>query len=371
MKARLIVADSQRDANMLYATRMFVPDPFIWIEARGKTYAVMSDLEIDRARKQATVGRVLSYTHYQKQLKREGIRQPRYSDIIKRIFRDFRIRNVEVAANFPLGLAKRLRGIHLSVKPDPFFPEREIKTPAEVAKLADALRLSEHGMQAAIRVLRMSRIDRRGYLSWRKRRLIAEDIQGVINAAIAGLGGVAADTIVACGNQGCDPHERGHGPLRAHTTIVIDIFPRDVKTGYYGDITRTVVRGRASEAVKKLYAIVAMAQVLGFKKIRAGVDGKSVHDSIHGLFVREGYKTGRRNGYMQGFFHGTGHGLGLDLHERPRVSIVSDVLRAGHVVTVEPGLYYRGIGAVRLEDVAVVQKNGARNLTRFPKVLEI
>lgn len=371
MKARLIIANSEQDANMLYATRMFVPDPFIWIEARGKTYAVMSDLEIDRARKQATVDRVLSSTHYQQRLKREGIRQPRFSDLLKRILRDLRIRSVEVPVTFPLGLARRLGGIRISVKPDPFFPEREIKTSSEVANLAQAMRLSEEGMRAGMNVLRMSRIGRDQFLYWRKRNLTAEDVQGVINATIAGLGGIAANTIVACGNQGCDPHERGHGPLRANTTIVIDIFPRDTKTGYFGDITRTAVRGRASEAVKKMYAVVAMAQELAFKKTRAGVNGKDIHNAIQALFTTEGYRTGRRNGYMQGFFHGTGHGLGLDLHERPRVSTVSDILKAGHIVTVEPGLYYRGIGGVRLEDVAVVQKNGARNLTRFPKILEI
>jgi Xaa-Pro aminopeptidase len=371
MKARLIVADSEQDANMLYATRMFVPDPFVWIEAQGKTYAVMSDLEIDRARKQATVGRVLSYTHYHQQLKREGVRQPRFSDVIKRIFRDLRIRSVEVPASFPVGLAKKLRGTRIAVKPDPFFPEREIKTSSEVAKLAQAMRLSEEGMRAAMNVLRMSRIGRDSFLYWRKRKLTAEDVQGVINAMIAGLGGNAAHTIVACGNQGCDPHEKGHGPLRANRTIIIDIFPRDVETGYFGDITRTVVRGRASEAVKKMYAVVAMAQELAFMKIRAGANGKDVHNAIQELFTKEGYMTGRVRGYMQGFFHGTGHGLGLELHERPRISLVSEVLRARHVVTVEPGLYYRGIGAVRLEDVAVVEKNGARNLTRFPKILEI
>jgi len=356
---------------MLYATRMFVPDPFIWIEARGRTYAVMSDLEIDRARKAATVDRVLSYAHYQQRLKREGIRQPRFSDVIKCIFRELRIRRVEVPVTFPLGLARKLGGIRISVKPEPFLPEREIKSSSEIARLAEAIRLSEHGMQAAIDVLRSSQVDRTGYLVRRKRKLTAEDVQGAINAAIAGAGGIAAHTIVACGNQGCDPHERGHGPLRANTTIVIDIFPRHTKTGYFGDLTRTVVRGRASEAVRKLYAVVGMAQDFAFKKIRAGVDGKDIHNAIQTLFMNYGYKTGQRNGYMQGFFHGTGHGLGLDLHERPRVSIVSDILKAGHVVTVEPGLYYRGIGAVRLEDVAVVRKNGAHNLTRFPKRLEI
>ena len=75
---------------------------------------------------------------------------------------------------------------------------------------------------------------------------------------------------------------------------------------------------------------------------------------------------------MEGFFHGTGHGLGLDIHEAPRIAATStEVLRSGHVVTVEPGLYYPGIGGVRLEDVALVTAHGARNLTRYEKVLEI
>jgi Xaa-Pro aminopeptidase len=371
MTARLMVADSERDANMLYGTRLFVPDAFIWFEVRGRTYAVMSDLEIDRARKQAHVDRVLSFAAYQKQLKLAGVEQPRFSDILNRVLQDFRIRHVEVPMSFPIGLAKQLRGIRISVKADPFFPAREIKTAAEVTKLAAAMRLTEEGMQSAINVLRVSRIGRNGFLYWRGGKLTSENIQGVINSTIAGLGGIASHTIVAGGNQGCDPHEGGHGPLRAHSTIIIDIFPRDTHTGYHGDLTRTVVRGRASEAVKKLYAAVGMAQQLAFRKLRAGVNGQDVHRGIQKLFIDEGYETGRVRGRMQGFFHGAGHGLGLEVHERPRVSAVSEVLRAGHVVTVEPGLYYWGVGGVRLEDVVVIQRNGARNLARFPKVLEI
>ena len=371
MSAHLIVADSERDANMLYAARMFVPDPFIWFAVRGKSYAVMSDLEIDRARKQATVDRVLSYTHYQKQLQHKGVRMPGFSDVLNFVLRDFRIRSVEVPTSFPIGLVKKVRGARVAVKPDPFFPEREIKTPAEVARLVAAMRLSEEGMRAAVNALRRSRIGRDGFLYRQKKKLTAEDVQGVINATIASLGGFAAHTIVACGNQGCDPHETGHGPLRAHTTIIIDIFPRDMKSGYFGDITRTVVRGRASDTVKKMYASVGKAQELAFEKLRAGVNGKDVHDAIQKLFADRGYKTGRARGRMQGFFHGTGHGLGLEVHERPRVSTVSERLCAGHVVTVEPGLYYWGVGGVRLEDVAVIGDRRSRNLTVFPKQLEI
>jgi Xaa-Pro aminopeptidase len=371
MTARLMVADSERDANMLYATRMFVPDPFIWFELRGRTYAVLSDLEIDRARKQAAVDRVLSLAAYQRQVKLAGAKQPRFSDVLNHVLHEFRIRSVEVPTSFPIGIAKQLRGIRLSVKPDPFFPEREIKTSVEVAKLAKAMRLAEEGMQSAVNALRLSRIGRDGFLYRRGKKLTAEDVQGVINATIAGLGGIASHTIVACGNQGCDPHEGGHGPLRAHTTIILDIFPRDTRTGYCGDITRTVVRGRANEAIQKLYATVGKAQQFAFRKLRAGVNGQEIHGGIQKLFVDAGYETSRVRGRMQGFFHGTGHGLGLEVHERPRVSAVSEVLRTGQVVTVEPGLYYWGVGGVRLEDVAVVQRNGARNLARFPKVLEI
>ncbi|HVM59731.1 MAG TPA: Xaa-Pro peptidase family protein [Verrucomicrobiae bacterium] len=371
MTTRLMVADSEHDANMLYATRMFVPDPFIWFETRGRSFAVMSDLEIDRARREAQVDRVLSFSQYQRQLQRAGVNQPRFSDVLNQVLREFRVRRVEVPMNFPVGLAKRLRRIRVVVKSDPFFPKREIKTAAEIAVLGKATHLAEEGMLAGISLLKRSRIGRDGFLYWQNRKLTSENVQGAINAAIARLGGVASRTIVAGGNQGCDPHEVGHGPLRVHTTIILDIFPRDMRTGYWGDITRTVVRGRASEAVKKLYAVVGRAQQLAFGKLRAGANGQDVHGAIHSLFVREGYKTGVIRGRMQGFFHGTGHGLGLEIHERPRVSIASEVLRAGQVVTVEPGLYYRGVGGVRLEDVAVIQQNGARNLTRFPKALEI
>ncbi len=113
-------------------------------------------------------------------------------------------------------------------------------------------------------------------------------------------------------------------------------------------------------------------QKIAFKKIRAGVPTADVHQAVCEFFNQQGYKTGRRNGRMEGFFHGTGHGLGLEIHEAPRLGITStEVLKAGHVVTNEPGLYYPQVGGVRLEDVALVTNNGARNLTRFEKVLEI
>jgi Xaa-Pro aminopeptidase len=160
--------------------------------------------------------------------------------------------------------------------------------------------------------------------------------------------------------------------LRANQTIIIDVFPRSRKTGYFGDITRTVVKGRASEAVRKLYHTVTRAQELAFAQLREGKLGTEVHKVVQNHFDEHGYKTGKQSGKMEGFFHGTGHGLGLEVHEAPRISPTSkDTLRVGHVVSVEPGLYYPAVGSVRLEDVALVTPNAPRNLTKFEKVLEV
>jgi Xaa-Pro aminopeptidase len=369
----LIVADSDHDANMLYATGMFVPDPFIFLRLRGKNFIVMSDLEIDRARQQAPHCRVLSFSNYQKKLRARAIKQAGFAQIIQTVLREKKISSVFVPHNFPLGLATELQRLRVKIKVKPeFFSERELKSPAEVKKISAALMMAEVGMAEAMQALKSAKVSRDRRLMYRGAPLTSEKLRSIIDCAILQAGGLAAHTIVAGGKQGCDPHEIGHGQLFANELLILDIFPRSQKTGYFGDITRTVVRGRASEAARKLYDTVLRGQLLAFKNIRDGVSTAEIHQAILGLFEQEGYKTGRRNGRMQGFFHGTGHGLGLEIHEAPRIGSTSrGALKAGQVVTVEPGLYYPEIGGVRIEDVALVTNRNARNLTQFEKVLEL
>lgn len=370
MKARLMVADSEHNADMLYAVGIFIPDPFIYLACRGRSYAVLSELELDRARRCARVDRVLPYRTYHRRAQEKLGRTPKLVDVLNCVLEEFRVTHVEVPSHFPVGLVRRLRA-RVRVVEGAFFPQRETKTAEELRAIRAALRLAETGLEAGVRVLRESRVTANRYLQWRGQRVTSELVRGVINATIAQHGGLAAHTIVAGGNQGCDPHEAGHGPLRANVPIILDVFPRDLRSGYWGDITRTVVRGRASEAVRRLFETVMRAQRQTIGQLRAGVDGQKVHEGVQELFRREGYETGTKNGFQQGFFHGTGHGLGLEIHEPPRISSVPGVLKAGHVVTVEPGLYYRGVGGVRIEDVVVIEESRARVLTQFPKVLEL
>jgi Xaa-Pro aminopeptidase len=373
-ETQLMVADSERDANMLYATGLFMPDPFIYLRNTGRPLLVMSDLEIDRARAQAPHCRVASLSQHQKKLRARGIKRPGFAHVVRQILREKGIRRVIVPDNFPLGLAADLGKLGVSVKARPgnFFPEREIKSAAEVRKISAALVMAEVGMAEGMQALRTAKIGRDRRLLYHNVPLTSEKLRSVIDCAILQASGLPANTIVAGGKQGCDPHERGSGPLRANELIIIDIFPRSQKTGYFGDITRTVVRGRASEAARKLYDTVCQGQKIAFRKIRANAPTSDAHRAVQDFFEQQGYPTRRHHGRMEGFFHGTGHGLGLEIHESPRVGATSTgILKPGHVVTVEPGLYYPEIGGVRLEDVAMVTHNGARNLTRFEKVLEI
>jgi Xaa-Pro aminopeptidase len=284
------------------------------------------------------------------------------------------VKKITVPPSFPHGFARQLRDLKIKVKlkQGACFPDREFKCAEEVKKISAALMMAEVGLAEAMQVLKRAKIARNGRLIHNHIPLTAEKLRAVIDTAILQACGLAANTIVAGGRQGCDPHERGFGPLRAHEPIIIDIFPRSQKTGYFGDITRTVVRGQASEGVRRLYDTVLRGQQIGFHKVRAGVPTHDVHRAVTDFFTAQGYKTGKRAGRMEGFFHGTGHGLGLEIHEAPRMGSTSTgELKPGHVVTVEPGLYYPELGGVRLEDVALVTKNVARNLTRFEKTLEL
>jgi Xaa-Pro aminopeptidase len=133
---------------------------------------------------------------------------------------------------------------------------------------------------------------------------------------------------------------------------------------------RTVVRGKASERLKAACRYVKEGQEIGFRRIRVGVAALGIHAEIPADFEANGFSTGRIDGRMQKFFHGTGHGL--DIHEAPGINCRNHtILKTGHVVTVEPGLYYPGKGGVRLEDVVLVTKTDCKNLVRTPKILEV
>jgi Xaa-Pro aminopeptidase len=371
-RATLMIAASESDSNLYYATRFIAPDPFIFLEAAGTRLLLMSDLELDRARSQATVDRVLSYSEVERRAKAQGLSAPGTVDVLHLVLQDHGVKQLLVPANFPYGHAARLQalGYQLETKKEPFYERRAIKTVEEIRCIEDAQRATESAVAAAHDALRTAEI-RSDALWLHDAPLTSERIKKLINVRLMELDCVAQHTIVAGGDQACDPHDEGSGPLPAHRSIIFDVFPRSAATRYFADMSRTVVRGTVSSELKRLYQTVKDAQEEAIARVRAGADGTKIHQGICDRFDKAGYLTGLVNGRMQGYFHGTGHGVGLDIHEHPRISRNGSILQEGEVVTVEPGLYYPGLGAVRIEDMVLVTRDGCRNLTNFPKTFEL
>jgi len=369
--ALLIVAASETDPDMLYATKFFAPDPFIFLQKNGKRTLILSDLEIDRGRKQAKADEFVMFSQLEREVQGKSKKAPPYEKVLAHFLRKRGIRSAIVPSNFALGYAQELMANKIRVRATNglFWPEREAKSEKEIEMIGRALRITETGLKRAIEVLKASKPGAGKRLRWSGKTLTSEMLRAEIDSTILRAGGIPTGTIVAGSDQACDPHERGFGPLYANSLIVLDVFPRDAKTGYFGDMTRTVLRGRASDAQRKLWETVKAGQTLALKKIKAGVDGMAIHKAIQKFFAERGFPTEVRKGRRVGFFHGTGHGLGLDIHEHPRLQKVT--LKARQVLTVEPGLYYPGLGGARQEDVVIVTKTGCKILSRFPKRLEI
>lgn len=369
--ALLILDDSERSTDLFYRTRFQIGSPVIYLETESRKTLLIGDLEYGRAGQEACVDEVISATPYEERLRAAG--EPvRIISVLDLFLKERGIRELQVPGAFPFVLADRLRalGYELKARDEPIFPERAVKTEAELRAIAKLQGQAEAAMSLAIELLQKSEV-RGDRLLLEGAPLTSERVRLEMQKLLLDVACEAPRIIVAGGDQGVDPHSRGTGPLPAHQTIIIDVFPRSMESGYWGDMTRTVVRGRASEEVRRMYRDVRDAQDLALSRLAPGVDAKEIHEAVCAHFRERGWVNGERDGRKTGYIHSTGHGIGLDIHEAPRIGRLSTPLQAGNVLTVEPGLYYPGIGAVRLEDVAVVTPEGHRNLNNFPRQLEV
>ncbi|MBO7741564.1 MAG: aminopeptidase P family protein [Victivallales bacterium] len=378
---RLIIAASEKCADLKYQTGFSAPDSFLWFQTENRNAALFSSLEYGRASKQCRP----EVTAVPIPQLRQWLGLPedrdaasalnRFSMQVKTISEATGVTSWRVPPDFPLEIAEQLAEMGIQVKTlRPFAPERQIKSAAEIEAIGKAQRIAEAGLAAADEMLRRAETAPDGTLMLDGAILTAERLRATVENTIASLGGSATGTITAPGPQGADPHQQGEGPIRAGEPIVIDIFPSDSSTGYFGDLTRTRVKGTASDTVRKAYQCVLNAQKTALENIMPGKICADIHNMVADYFKAQGYETGfsEEQKAYHGFFHGLGHSLGLEIHESPSLSpACKEPLRPGHVVTVEPGLYYPEWGGIRIEDTVAVTENGIRNLTTAPHFLEI
>ncbi len=372
--ALLFYADTSASRDLLYLGRFECHDPFLALHHRDRSIAVLNALEFSRGLKESAFDEILPLEPLQAEARkaRPDVR-PGPADIIALLAAKLRISRFVVPDDFPAGLLERLRArcLDVTVATDAVLPEREIKTAREAAAIRAGNRVAAAGFTAAESLLRRAKISGKKLLL-DGQPLTSERVRLAIEIACLEAGGLALDTIVAGGDQACDPHCRGHGPLRPHELIIVDIFPRHAATGYHGDMTRTYLKGRASAEQRALVDAVATAQKAARKVLRGGAIASAVHAECVKVFAARGYETKATPKGAVGFFHGTGHGLGLAVHEAPRISSpVHEPLKTGAVVTVEPGLYYPGLGGCRIEDVAWLTDTGHKLLSSHPYAWEL
>jgi Xaa-Pro aminopeptidase len=283
-----------------------------------------------------------------------------------------------VPAQFGVVYADELRARGITLTPDGklFDGLRRVKTEEEISNIQRTQNAVEAACTHAVVILQESGVKDDGTLEWRGAPLTSGLLRSEIDVELLRRGCAADGTIVAGGPQAADPHERGHGLLKAGESIIVDIFPVNLSTRYYSDMTRTFVKGEPNEGLQEMYDAVLESQEAALSMIRAGVNGRDVHRKVADVLHEAGYKTNvhdQEEGkpLTEGFFHGTGHGVGLEIHEAPSVSLADDELIPGDVISVEPGVYDPKVGGVRIEDLVVVTESGCRNLTTFPKVFRI
>jgi Xaa-Pro aminopeptidase len=371
--AFLMVSESEHNADMYYATKFLAVDSFIYFNSRNERLLV-SDMELGRAKKESRVKDVIPTSRYgiMEKLRRLKDADAAYCEMIVEFLRSENVKRIAVPYNFSVQLADCMRNSGLKVTPikSPFREMREVKNGQEIAAIEKAQRAGERALAEGISAIKSAPV-RHGVLYQGNAPLKAEDVRAMIEITLLSQGCEAPDIIIACGKGSSDPHWQGEGELLADEPIVIDMVPRSKKERYYSDMTRTVVRGTPSDELKDMYSAVLDSQVAAINKIKAGVSGSEIHNVVCDVLEERGYETARgKNGEVtEGFIHSTGHGVGLDIHEGPNLSESGRELKAGCVVTVEPGLYYKNIGGVRIEDVVVVTQGGCKNLTMFEKNL--
>jgi len=369
---KLICASSTESSDILYASGFNAADEFLYFELEGKRFAVVSSLEYQRARAEALRGvEIIECSDIARSFPREERRQ--HPAVL--VSRKFGVTRWLVPQSFPLGHAEKLRAAGVEVVPAAgnFFPERAVKSEREIVSIRGSMAATEDAMRQVEAFLRESKVRPDGLLELNGEVLLCEWIRAEIEASFKRKGFSAFRTIIACGRDGSAPHCIGSGPVRAGEPLVADIFPRSDRTGYWGDMTRTFVKGKASPVVLRAFKAVLRASEEVLKVLRAGRPGSEYHALAARILESEGFRTERgADGLPRGFFHGLGHGVGLDIHEDPRLAPSGVTpLEPGNVVSVEPGLYDPAWGGIRLEDLVVIRADGCENFCTMPKELEI
>ncbi len=343
--------------NFYYATKFRIPNSaFYFVGIDGTDLLIVPEMEKSRASRESRVKEIASFTDLGFHERLREVKDPNsaLAQTLIELLKTHKAKKILVPPDFPSFLTLEfLKWFEVEVVENPFLNMRAVKSSEEIEKIRDTSKAILKAFDYALKLLERVRD--------------CDELRNEIETFLFRMGYLAQDTIVSSGKLSADPHCVGHGEIQEH--VIIDVFPKSRRHHYYSDFTRTVILDDCPEIEEMLDAVIE-AQEKAISMVREGVTAKEVHHMVCDVLEERGYHTLRKK-YREGFIHSTGHGVGLDVHEEPRIYENDEKLKTGMVFTIEPGLYYRKWGGVRVEDVVVVKRHGCEVLTEFPKWIDL
>jgi Xaa-Pro aminopeptidase len=374
----LIIGDTMRNPEVRHEVPLGIPDPFVYAELDGRRIVAISSMEATRVEALGTGLEVRPLEEFgADEIRRSGLDVHEAAKRLNlNIVQGLGIDRATVPRGFPVGFADALReaGVDLTVDQKLFDDRRRRKSGHELAGIRRAQKAAESGVAVARELLRSAE-RANGGLSVEGETLTCELLKERIQTEFLRHGAFGEEMIVSHGPQTAVGHDMGSGPIGADDVVLLDLFPVDLESACYADITRTFLVGDGPEEFREWYSLCREALDLAAAEVRPGADGGAIHRLVSGFFAERGFPTQltKQEGEVlrDGFYHGLGHGVGLEVHEAPGLGMIGQELVAGDVITIEPGLYRYGFGGVRVEDLLLVTDDGYELLTDCPYELEL
>ena len=339
---------------------------------------ILRDIENERAQSQASVDFVAPPASFPPSGGLSGDRETATAQSVAEAFRKMGVGRVTADRTLPLIYAEMLRrsGVEVVCDTERGIVERRMKAYWEIEAVRKSQHDTEEVMEWICQIIARAKATSDGILVHDGQPLTSERTRSMIDMRLLELGyGNPASSIVAGRKDGGDCHSLGSGPLKTGEPVIVDIFPQSKESLYFGDCTRTVINGAADPFYLQMLEAVRAAKRAATEAIRPGVTGEVVHKATVAALESHGFgyaSPGSSEAESEvRLTHGTGHGLGLSCHEPPLLDIGGPELLVGDIVSVEPGLYSKQWGGIRVEDMVVVTESGAANLGHpIPETLD-
>ncbi len=377
----LMAGIPQLNSALYHRIRFLVGDPAAYVQVPAadgklKSTLILRDIEMERARRFARADEVACPRDFTPAAGLSGDRETATAQAAAECLRRAGVARVVADRTLPLIFAEIVREAGIGVQCDMSIgvADRRRKDPEELEHVRRSQQATEQIIERTCRLIARAEARRDGVLLYEGRPLTSERVRAMINHWFIDIGYVNPPSIIAGGPVGADCHDLGHGELRTGEPVIVDVFPRNETSLYYGDCTRSVVHGDVPDEVLRMHAAVCAAKAAGMAAARAGVTGEDVHRATIAAIIEHGYQTGlppadAANDYCA-MTHGTGHGVGLECHEPPLLDFKGPELLEGELVTIEPGLYRRGVGGVRVEDIVLIHADRCETLNKLPEGLD-